>query len=417
MASRPQLFEVVPQVFHPAAGLRSPAPAVGSCRSMQLSSRYACVGGSPPCSVFVAGLFSRHGTSVRFQSMRIWIKLVFIGAILTATSSLADQDSAPQPLGAAEQRALVLKIANLLRTEYVFAEVGERAAAELARRANTDAFDVPRSRADFAATVTRDLAELTGDKHVRVRFAPATVGTRTAQELDPSLDNFGVHRTEWLPDRIGYLKIDRFYEADESRASFDAALTLVGLASALIIDLRENSGGSDANNLLASYFFSKRILFNELRWRKMEPDRLWTDPSVRPRLTTTPVYILTSGRTFSAAEAFAYSMQQRKRAVVVGERTAGGANPNRYFPLAPGLAVSISVGTTVNPVSGANWEGTGVRPDIEVPSAAALDAATQCAGVKTGRVSAGAPVVCRELATRTSDAGRSAPASRGQSGR
>jgi C-terminal processing protease CtpA/Prc len=312
--------------------------------------------------------------------MRIWIMLLFLASMLTATSSLADQDSALQPLDAAEQQALVLKIASLLRTEYVFPEVGERAAGELTRRARTHAFAVPRSRADFAASLTKSLGELTSDKHVRVRLAPATTGTRTVQELDPALDNFGVHRIEWLPGRIGYLKIDRFYQADESRASFDAALTLVGSASAVIVDLRENGGGSDANNLLASYFFAERILFNELRWRKMEPDLLWTDPSVRPRLTKTPLYILTSGRTFSAAEAFAYSMQQRKRAIVIGERTAGGANPNRYFPLEPGLAVSISIGTTVNPVSGTNWEGTGVRPDIEVPESAALATAIEREG-------------------------------------
>ena len=98
---------------------------------------------------------------------------------------------------------------------------------------------------------------------------------------------------------------------------------------------------------------------------------------MRPQLPATPLFILTSGRTFSAAEAFAYSLQQRKRAIVIGERTAGGANPNRFLPIGPGLALSVSVGTTVNPVSGSNWEGHGVIPDVPVPAAAALDAALE----------------------------------------
>jgi C-terminal processing protease CtpA/Prc len=102
---------------------------------------------------------------------------------------------------------------------------------------------------------------------------------------------------------------------------------------------------------------------------------------VRPQLATAPLFILTSERTFSAAEAFAYSLQQRKRATIVGEATAGGANPNRYFPLEPGLAVSISVGRTINPVSGSNWEGAGVQPDVKTPAAQALDAAIQRARV------------------------------------
>ena len=229
--------------------------------------------------------------------------------------------------------------------------------------------------AAFAVQWSAVLRQLTRDGHVRVRYAPATTGTRTPQELDPALDNFGVRRVEWLPGRIGYLKIDRFFEADDSRKALDAALTLLAPASAVVIDLRDNGGGSDANNLLASYFFAERILFNELRWKKEEPEQIWTDPSVTPRLATTPLYILTSARTFSAAEAFAYSLQQRKRAVVIGERTGGGANPNRYFPLAPGLAVSVSIGYTVNPVSGSNWEGTGVVPDVEVPANDALETA------------------------------------------
>jgi len=191
------------------------------------------------------------------------------------------------------------------------------------------------------------------------------------------MDNFGIRLVEWLADRVGYLRIDRFYEAGESRQTFDAALTLLAPARAVIIDLRDNRGGSDANNLLASYFFADRILFNELHWRREGPDVLWTDPSVRPQLATAPLFILTSERTFSAGEAFAYSLQQRKRATIVGEATAGGANPNRYFPLEPGLAVSISVGRTINPISGSNWEGAGVQPDVKTPAAQALGAAIQ----------------------------------------
>jgi retinol-binding protein 3 len=301
-------------------------------------------------------------------------------ALIVAASAVtvsAGQDTLSSRLDSSQQRALVLKVAGLIREEYIFPDVADRTAAELTHRAETDAYSTARTTADFAAVLTRELGELTHDKHVRVRYAPAATGTRMPQEIDPAIDNFGVHRVEWLPNRVGYLKIDRFYQAEESRPAFDAALALLAAATAIVIDLRENGGGSDANNLLASYLFAERTLFNELRWRKEDPDVLFTDPSVRPQLASTPLFVLTSGRTFSAAEAFAYSLQQRKRAVVVGERTGGGANPNRYFPLAPGLAVSIAIGTTVNPVSRSNWEGTGVVPDVEVSAASALDTVLQ----------------------------------------
>jgi C-terminal processing protease CtpA/Prc len=59
--------------------------------------------------------------------------------------------------------------------------------------------------------------------------------------------------------------------------------------------------------------------------------------------------------------------------VIVGEPTGGGANPNRFFPVGNDLEVSISIGRTVNPVSGINWEGVGVQPDVAIPADQALD--------------------------------------------
>jgi hypothetical protein len=306
------------------------------------------------------------------------IRIAFILAFAAAAASVgsARQSAVPASLDKTYQRELVEKIATLLTNEYVFPDVGKTAAEGLRKRARSGAYDTPRSPSEFASALTAELLTLTRDKHCRVRFAPDSTGERTPREINPAMDNYGVHKVEWLPAKIAYLKIDRFYGADESRAAFDAALTLAGPASAVVIDLRENGGGSDANVLLASYFFGDRTLFNEILWRDMDTTPFWTDPSVRPQLPQTPVYILTSARTFSAAEAFAYSMQQRKRATIVGERTAGGANPNRYFPLGSGLAVSISIGKTVNPVTKSNWEGVGVEPDIAVPAGSALDAAT-----------------------------------------
>jgi hypothetical protein len=307
--------------------------------------------------------------------MRIRIAFVLSLGVAAAALLSARQAAVPASLDKTYQRELVEKIATLLASEYVFPDIGKTAAEALSKRAQSGAYDTPRSPAEFATLLSAELLTLTRDKHCRVRFAPDSVGERTPREMNPAMDNFGVRKVEWLPGKIAYLKIDRFYGADESRTAFDAAVTLAAPASAMVIDLRENGGGSDANVLLASYFFADRTLFNEIRWRDMDTTPFWTDPSVRPQLLQTPVYILTSARTFSAAEAFAYGMQRLKRAIVVGERTAGGANPNRYFPLGAGLAVSISVGQTVNPVSKSNWEGVGVEPDIAVPAAGALDTA------------------------------------------
>jgi C-terminal processing protease CtpA/Prc len=94
-----------------------------------------------------------------------------------------------------------------------------------------------------------------------------------------------------------------------------------------------------------------------------------------PRYLDKKVYILTSRHAFSAPESFAYSLQALGRVTVVGEATAGGANPGREFPINEHFAIFIPTGRAVNPVTGTNWEGVGVKPDIAVPSSAALKTA------------------------------------------
>ena len=76
-----------------------------------------------------------------------------------------------------------------------------------------------------------------------------------------------------------------------------------------------------------------------------------------------------SGRTGSAAEEFTYDIQTQKRGVIVGETTAGAANPGAVFDAGGGFSVFVSTGAAVNPITHANWEGVGVRPDVEVAAA------------------------------------------------
>jgi C-terminal processing protease CtpA/Prc len=283
-------------------------------------------------------------------------------ALLTLTARDA---AAPKPLTAEDRRQLVARIADLVRDEYAFPDLGRSASEALRSQAGALTDEAAADPAAFAARVTGILQDQTRDKHMSVR-------TRIPHFDTPTTDQ-GLKKVERLPGNIGYLRVDRFYQAEESRPAFEAALDQLGACRAVVIDLRENRGGSDANVLLASYFLAERTLLNRLVWRRQDPMEFWAGPSTRPELAKVPVYVLVSRKSFSAAEGFAYGLQQRKRAVIVGEPTRGGANPNRFFPIGNDLEVSISIGRTVNPVSGTNWEGVGVQPDVAVPAEQALD--------------------------------------------
>ncbi len=98
-----------------------------------------------------------------------------------------------------------------------------------------------------------------------------------------------------------------------------------------------------------------------------------------PWLNDKPLYILISKKTFSGGEGFAYDMQARKRAVIIGEQTDGGAHPGASYRLHPHFEVFIPIGNPIHPITGKNWEGVGIAPDTLVSAEFALKAAHKMA--------------------------------------
>jgi C-terminal processing protease CtpA/Prc len=298
--------------------------------------------------------------------LRLKTTLILSALVAGLAAREAAKDS---PLTRQEQQQALARITELVRDEYVLPEVAARTAEALGRRASAIVAEGPDDRSAFIARVNAELKELTRDKHVSVR--------KEIPNFDKPVGRHGIEKVERLRGDVGYIRVDRFFQSDESRQIFDEAMDQLAGCKAMIVDLRGNRGGGDALALLASYFLPERVLLNSLVFRKGEALEFWAGPSTRVAFTKVPVYVLVSGTTFSAAEAFAYGLQQRGRAVLVGERTKGGANPNRFFPVGQGLELSLSVGRTVNPISGTNWEGVGVQPDVPVPADQALDKALE----------------------------------------
>lgn len=150
-------------------------------------------------------------------------------------------------------------------------------------------------------------------------------------------------------------------------------------SDAIIIDVRMNGGGSPAMvQLITSYLYdSEPIHLNNFYWRTKDSiAQTWTLPFVEGiRSPKTPVYILTSKNTFSAAEEFSYNLKNLKRATLIGETTGGAANIGDMVNATDKFNVWIPFGSAINPITKTNWEGTGVTPHIEVSSSKALEVA------------------------------------------
>lgn len=184
---------------------------------------------------------------------------------------------------------------------------------------------------------------------------------------------------------MGLLKIKPLiFPAPVAGDSYAAAMTLLADTHALIVDLRECLGGEPAMvAVFLSYLFGDEpVELSGVFERKTDRVRQsWTTPHVAGTRygRAKPVYVLTSATTFSGGEAAAYDLKHTGRATLIGETTGGGANPREAFRISAHLEATIPVGAAVSPVTGGNWEATGVEPDIATTAVQALETAHRLA--------------------------------------
>lgn len=326
-----------------------------------------------------------------------------IALLLTAlaVAPVARAQAPPPPdqpdlkVDAATRRAVVDTLCDRIERYYVFPDRARAVSKALRRRISGHAFDRVESAKAFAESLTADIQAVTPDLHLRVHYRYDPIPPQTAEGSPAESErqrmheqnrllNYGFQRVERLPGNVGYLDLWSFSGDPEAQATAVAAMNFLANTDALIIDLRRNGGGDPAMNAtLLTYFVQPgdRLLFNTFYQREgNKTEEYWTSPYVPgPRYTGKPVYVLTSARTGSCAEEFAYDIQTHKLGTLVGAVTAGGANPGDFYRLGEHFAAFIATGRAINPVTHTNWEGVGVRPDSLTAAGVALRSAYRMA--------------------------------------
>jgi hypothetical protein len=171
------------------------------------------------------------------------------------------------------------------------------------------------------------------------------------------------------PDGIGYIRIRDFGGAGWVD-DIDRALDALYNAPGLIIDVRDNGGGTDLlSDPIAGRFADRKRLAERVRYRNGPAHHQftnWIDRYVEPagpRRYTGRVVVLTNRRVVSTAESFVLSMRVLPHVTVVGDTTAGGSGNPIARELPNGWSFRLSRWQVLTP-DGASYEGVGLPPDV-----------------------------------------------------
>jgi len=295
-----------------------------------------------------------------------------------------------------ERSKAIQDIATQFEKIYFDPEVGQRMARDLRSRLQRGEYEGITSSRELAKVLSAHIDLICKESHTGVEYheddqlasSPAVDAAAFERREEERLAqlraaNYYFAPPQRLEGNIALIRFDGFARPDEAGAFVDSLMSEVADAAALVFDLRDNTGGSsDLIPVLASHLFDDEPihLFTRSDRKRGTSTESWTRPAQAARRfgSRKPVYILVGKETFSAAENFAYTMQQLKRATIVGEKTRGGSHGAFGKPVTPHLVAHVATISTVNAVSKTDF-GTGVLPDLAVPAADALPAALAAA--------------------------------------
>lgn len=305
--------------------------------------------------------------------------------MLTMTGAIANPPPAME-LNRATTSEIVDTLVAKLNTHYVFPDKAKQAEAVLRQHQREGKYDGITDGKQLAKQLSEDIKTVVGDKHMSVDFSarpvpldetmppPPKTRAEWEKQVPPAVlqrvlaSNLGIDKVDRLSPNIGYLQISTFGPVFLVSDKLASAMNTLADTDGLIVDLRNNGGGGgDSVALLISYFVDERTRLNDTWERSTNvTTQYWTQDQLDGKRYggKKPVFILTDTNTKSAAEAFVYTMQAMKRATVIGERTWGGAHAARPYRLGEHFYAVIPSRRTISPITGTNWEGTGVIPDI-----------------------------------------------------
>jgi carboxyl-terminal processing protease len=132
----------------------------------------------------------------------------------------------------------------------------------------------------------------------------------------------------------------------------------------IVLDLRNNPGGLlDQAVGLVDLFVDKGDIVSQ-KGRNKADDEIYS-AKTENTVTNVPLVVLVNGGSASASEIVSGSLQDHKRAIVVGQNTFGKGSVQVVLPITEEEAIKLTIARYYLP-SGRTIQALGVKPDIEV---------------------------------------------------
>ena len=300
----------------------------------------------------------------------------------------AAQDS---NIDAVERHRVISGAAANLRQHYFDRGTAQQTADALLACEKRGDDDAATDGAAFADLLTRQMRDASHDMHLALEYSQRPLPEGPPPQTSDGMarlrhamlqQNCMIRKVEILPHDIGYLKLDFFPDTSVCGSEMRSAMASLNQADAIIFDLRDNTGGfPDSVSLVASYLFDRpEYMYGP---RGAPTVNSWTrSPVAGNELADKPVYVLTSGSTWSGAEQFSYDLKMLKRATLVGETTRGGTHAGVFHRIDDHFGIGIPEEKPINPFGNDDWEGVGVLPDVEVKAGDALATAIRLAEIR-----------------------------------
>jgi Peptidase family S41 len=327
-----------------------------------------------------------------------------------------------------DARAIAKTLAARLVSDFVYPEQAARYAATLKANADAGVYDALKGAA-LAAKLTDDLQAIARDGHLRVMFQgmgggggpkivikrpPDSAGGAASPGPQPKMIRMvpppEMEQGRWIAPGIAFVRFNLFPGGPKATEAARKFMATHANARVIIFDLRTHMGGGlDEMDAIFPWLFAQPTRLVTMATRKSvdeaggspiagvptlrvvqaDPNFItrehWVTPGQDKRLNSAKVFVLTSGFTGSAAEHFALAFKQTKRGMLIGSKTYGANHFGSDQDLGGDYTAFIPVGRAYDPVTGKDWEGVGVAPDIEVAPKDALVKALTLSGVSPAK--------------------------------